>query len=260
MSNRLRHLFDLTGRVAVVTGASRGLGLQIAEALGEFGAKVALVSRKAADLDAATADFAAAGIECRSFAADLTRPDAAVTLVERITDAFGTIDVLVNNAGATWGAPAEDYPAAGWDKVFELNVGALFRLTQAVARAHFLPRGTGAIVNIASIEGLMGHHWSRPGSIAYNASKGAVVNLTRALAAEWGPRGVRVNAIAPGYFPSKMANAVIDAHGGELINHTPLGKLGNDGDLKGTALLFASDAGGHITGQILAIDGGFTTI
>ncbi|WP_176594192.1 SDR family oxidoreductase [Sphingobium sp. EM0848] len=256
----LTRLFDLSGRVAVVTGASRGLGLQIAEALGEYGAKLALVARKATDLDGAVARLAALGVEALPFPADLGAPGAAEALVTAVRETYGRIDILVNNAGATWGAPAETYPEDGWDKVIHLNVTALFRLTQAVGRDCFLPQGKGAVINIASIEGLMGHHWSRPGTIAYNASKGAVVNITRALAAEWGPRGVRVNAIAPGYFPSKMTYAVLDAHGDTLAGQTPLGKLGGEEDMKGAALLFASDAGGHITGQILAVDGGFTII
>jgi len=256
----LARLFDLSGRVAIVTGASRGLGLQIAEALGEYGAKIALVARKPGDLEEAAAHLSALGVDARAFPADLGAPGAAETLVSAVHEAFGRVDILVNNAGATWGAPAEDYPEKGWDKVMHLNVTALFRLAQAVGRDCFLPQGKGAILNIASIEGLVGHHWSRPGTIAYNASKGAVVNMTRALAAEWGPRGVRVNAIAPGYFPSKMTHAILDAHGRDLVDQTPLGKLGGEEDLKGAALLLASDAGGHITGQILAIDGGFTII
>jgi gluconate 5-dehydrogenase len=260
LSRTVRSLLDLSGRVAIVTGGSRGLGLQIASALGEAGARVALVARKAGDLDAAVADLAAAGVEAVAIAEDLGIPGAARRLVEQVVAHFGRLDILVNNAGATWGARAEDYPEDGWDKVINVSLTSLFRLSQAAASVAFLPQGRGAIINIASIEGLMGHHWSRPGTIAYNAAKGGVVNMTRALAAEWGGRGIRVNAIAPGYFPSKMADAVIEAHGADMIAQTPLGKLGGADDLKGAAILFASDAGGHITGQVLAIDGGFTII
>lgn len=256
----LAQLFDLDGRVAIVTGGSRGLGLQVARALGEYGATVVLVSRKQDELDGAVASLEASGIAAQCFAADLGAPETAAALVQRVMAAFGRIDILVNNAGATWGAPAEDYPADGWDKVMDLNVTGLFRLTQAAAKAAFVPQGKGAVINIASIEGLMGHHPDRPGTIAYNTSKGAVVNMTRALAAEWGPRNIRVNAIAPGYFPSKMASATIDAHRSALISGTPLGKLGGDSDLMGLALLLASDAGGHITGQVIAVDGGATII
>jgi len=175
-------------------------------------------------------------------------------------DSYGRIDVLVNNAGANWGAPAEQYPLESWNKVLELNVTSLFLVTQAVAQRAFLPQGRGVVVNLASTEGLQGHHPSFPGTIAYNTAKGAVINMTRALAAEWGPRNIRVNAIAPGYFPSKMTAGTIAEHGDVLIEQTPLGKLGGETDLMGAALLLASDAGGHITGQTIVVDGGTTII
>ena len=257
---KLAGLFDLTGRVAIVTGGSRGLGLQIARALGEYGASLALVARKQADLDAAVEELTASGCTAAGFAADLSGADAATALTERVLARFGRIDVLVNNAGAAWGAPAEDFPLDGWNKVIDLNVTGLFLLSQAVARAAFLPQGKGAIVNVASIEGLLGHHPDRLGTIAYNTAKGAVVNMTRALAAEWGPRGIRVNALAPGFFPSKMTMATVEQHGDEMLRQTPLGKLGGETDLMGPALLLASDAGGHITGQVLVVDGGTTII
>ncbi|WP_066798610.1 SDR family oxidoreductase [Sphingomonas soli] len=253
----LAGLFDLTGRVSIVTGGSRGLGLQIARALGEYGASLALVARKQNELDAAVAEL---GGDAVAFAADLGTPEAVADLTSRVMAHFGRIDVLVNNAGTSWGAPAEAYPLEGWSKVIDLNVTGLFLLTQAVARAAFLPQGKGAVINVASIEGLLGHHPDRIGTIAYNTAKGAVINLTRALAAEWGPRGIRVNALAPGFFPSKMTGSTLDTHGGALLHQTPLGKLGGDTDLMGPALLLASDAGGHITGQVLVVDGGTTII
>jgi NAD(P)-dependent dehydrogenase (short-subunit alcohol dehydrogenase family) len=260
MTDTLRRLFDLTGRVALVTGGSRGLGLQIAGALGEFGASLALVARKQADLDAAVEQLNSAGCTAAGFAADLGTPEASFNLVERVMERFGRVDVLVNNAGATWGAPAEDYPIEGWHKVIDLNVTGLFLLTQAVARSVFLKQGKGAIVNVASVEGLLGHLPDRPGTVAYNAAKGAVISMTRALAAEWGARNIRVNALAPGYFPSKMTKAILEKHGDEILRQTPLGKLGGDTDLMGAALLLASDAGGHITGQTLVVDGGASII
>lgn len=260
VTGTLTGLFDLTGRVALVTGGSRGLGLQIAKALGEFGASLALVARKQADLDAAVEHLNAAGRTAVGFTADLGAPEAARILTERVIERFGRIDILVNNAGAAWGAPAEDYPLDGWNKVIDLNVTGLFLLTQAVARSAFLKQGKGAVINVASIEGLLGHHPDRLGTIAYNTAKGAVINMTRALAAEWGPRNIRVNALAPGFFPSKMAAPTLDQHGDEILHQTPLGKLGGDTDLMGAALLLASDAGGHITGQTLVIDGGATII
>ena len=261
MNGVLSGLFDLTGRVAVVTGGSRGLGLQIASALGEFGASLALVARKQADLDAAVEKLTREGRTAVGFVADLGKSsEAAASLTARVMERFGRIDVLVNNAGATWGAPAEDYPLEAWNKVIDLNVTGLFLLTQAVARSAFLKQGKGAVINVASVEGLQGHHPDRPGTIAYNTAKGAVVNMTRALAAEWGPRNIRVNALAPGFFPSKMTKVLLERHGDEVLRETPLGKLGGDTDLMGAAVLFASDAGGHITGQTLVVDGGANII
>jgi NAD(P)-dependent dehydrogenase (short-subunit alcohol dehydrogenase family) len=260
MTGALGGLFDLTGRVALVTGGSRGLGLQIARALGEFGASLALVARKQADLDAAVEQLNTAGHAAVGFAADLGAPEGVSALTECVIERFGRVDVLVNNAGATWGAPAEDYPVDGWHKVIDLNVTGLFLLTQSVARRAFLPQGKGAVINVASVEGLQGHHPDLPGTIAYNTAKGAVINMTRALAAEWGPRNIRVNALAPGYFPSKMTRAILAKHGDEILRQTPLGKFGGDTDLMGAALLLASDAGGHITGQTLVVDGGASII
>jgi NAD(P)-dependent dehydrogenase (short-subunit alcohol dehydrogenase family) len=260
MSGALTRLFDLTGRVAIVTGGSRGLGLQIASALGEFGASLALVARKQVDLDAAVEQLNTAGRTAVGFVANLGTPEAVSGLTERVIQRFGRIDILVNNAGTSWGAPAEDYPLDGWNKVIDLNMTGLFLLTQAVARSAFLKQGKGAVVNVASVEGLLGHLPDRPGTVAYSAAKGAVISMTRALAAEWGSRNIRVNALAPGYFPSRMTKVILDKHSGEILRQTPLGKLGGDTDLMGAAVLLASDAGGHITGQTLVIDGGASII
>jgi gluconate 5-dehydrogenase len=257
---RLKDLFDLRGKVAIVTGGSRGLGLQIAEALGEYGADLVLVARKQHELDLAVEALAAKGIIAAGIALDLSQPEVPAVLTERVMATFGRIDILVNNAGASWGEPAESHSLQGWNKVINLNLTGLFVLTQAVANAAFLRQGAGAVLNIASIEGLMGHHPRRPGTAAYNAAKGGVINLTRALAAEWGPKGIRVNAIAPGYFPTKMSATIIAAYEQDLVDNTPLGKLGGDTDMMGAALLLCSAAGGHITGQVLTIDGGFTII
>jgi NAD(P)-dependent dehydrogenase (short-subunit alcohol dehydrogenase family) len=259
-SKVLSSLFDLTGRVAIVTGGSRGLGLQVANALGEFGASLALVARKKVDLDVAVEELNTAGRTAVGFVADLGTAEAASRLTEQVIERFGRIDILVNNAGTAWGARAEDYPLDGWNKVIDLNVTGLFLLTQAVARSAFLKQGKGAVINVASVEGMLGHHPDRLGTIAYNTAKGAVINMTRALAAEWGPRNIRVNALAPGYFPSRMTKVIIGQHGDEFLRQTPLGKLGGDTDLMGPALLLASDAGGHITGQAIVVDGGASII
>jgi NAD(P)-dependent dehydrogenase (short-subunit alcohol dehydrogenase family) len=259
MSTPVQQLFDLTGRVALVTGGSRGLGLQIAEALGEAGAKVMLSSRKAGDLEEAVADLAAKGIDARWIAADASNPDDARRIVTETLERLGQVDVLVNNAGAAWGAPAEDHPLEAWDKVMNLNIRSLFVISQAAAKLSMIPRKQGRIINIASIAGLGGNP---PGmeTLAYNTSKGAVVNFTKALAAEWGEHGINVNALAPGFFPSRMTKGTLESMGDELIRHAPLRRLGDDDDLKGAALLFASAAGKHITGQVLAVDGGVSSV
>jgi len=260
MSTKVQDLFDLTGQVALVTGGSRGLGLQIAEALGEAGAKIMLTSRKAADLEAAAAHLQARGIDARWIAADAASEAEARRVVAETMERLGRIDILVNNAGATWGAPAEDHPIEAWDKVMNLNIRSLFVFAQEVARASMIPRGAGRIINVASIAGLAGNTGAMR-TIAYNTSKGAAVNFTRALAGEWGAYGITVNALAPGFFPSKMTQGLLAAVGAEaMAAHAPLNRLGDDDDLKGAALLFASRAGKHITGQVLAVDGGVSAV
>ena len=259
MSTPVQQLFDLKGKTALVTGGSRGLGLQIAEALGEAGAKILLTSRKAADLEEAAADLQAKGIDTRWIAADASDPAQVQKVVDEAMQRLGRIDILVNNAGATWGAPAEDHPLEAWDKVMNLNIRSIFLFSQAVAKASMIPNGGGRIINVASIAGLGGSTEMK--FIAYGTSKGAVVNFTRTLAGEWGEHGITVNALAPGFFPSKMTKGVLEMHGADkLAAHAPLKRLGDDDDLKGAALLFASDAGKHITGQILAVDGGVSAV
>ena len=264
MSNNVRttqQLFNLAGKTALITGGSRGLGLQMAEALGEQGARIVLSSRKQADLDDAVAHLKSRGIDASAIAADLSKESAVTPLVDEALSRLGHIDILINNAGATWGAPAEDHPVEAWDKVMNLNIRSIFLMSQAVGKRSMIPRKTGRIINIASIAGLSGNGPGTMQTIAYNTSKGAVVNFTRTLAGEWGVHGITVNAIAPGFFPSKMTHGILDQLGEEkLANEAPLQRIGDDEDLKGAALLFASDAGKHITGQILAVDGGVSAV
>jgi NAD(P)-dependent dehydrogenase (short-subunit alcohol dehydrogenase family) len=259
MTRSVKDLFSLEGRTALVTGGSRGLGLQIAQALGEAGARLMLTSRKASDLEEAVAGLHKAGIDARWIAADCSREQDIRAMADETLACLGGIDILVNNAGAAWGAPAEDHTVDAWDKVMNLNVRGYFILSQQVARLSMIPRQRGRIINVASIAGLGGNP---PGmqTIAYNTSKGAVVNFTRALACEWGRHGINVNAICPGFFPSRMTQGTLERMGEELASHAPLQRLGDDDDLKGTALLFASDAGKHITGQWLAVDGGVSVV
>ena len=260
MTDVLHHLLDLSGRIAIVTGGSRGIGLQMAEALGEFGATIVITARKANELDAAKRHLEGLGFACSTIAADLSDPAAIPRVVDHALGLTGRIDILVNNAGATWGAPAESYPATGWNKVMDLNLNRLFDLTREVVVRAMLPQHYGRIVNIASVAGLKGNLPTMDGTAAYNASKGGVISLTRALASEWGRRGITVNALAPGYFPSKMTRGTLDQHTDTILARTPRGTLGGENDLKGALLLFASDAGAHITGQTLAVDGGASAV
>ena len=256
-----RTLFDLTGKTALITGGSRGLGLQMAEALGTYGARLVLSARKAEELQQAQAHLQKLGIEADWVAADASKDEEVTRLADAAIAKLGQVDILINNAGASWGAPAEDYPVEAWDKVFNLNMRGLFLLTQQIGKRSMIPRQYGRIINIASIAGLRGNPPGAMQTIAYNTSKGALVNFTRTLAGEWGRHGITVNALAPGFFPSKMSNVLIKTLGEDvLIGNSPLQRLGDDDDLKGAALLFASNAGKHITGQILAVDGGYSAV
>ena len=260
MTRTVQQLFDLKGKTALVTGGSRGLGLQMAHALGEAGARIMLSSRKASDLEEAVADLQAAGIDARWIAADCAIEADIHRLADETLERMGDIDILVNNAGAAWGAPAEDHPLEAWDKVMNLNVRGYFILSQRIAKKSMIGRKSGRIINLASIAGLGGNPPEMQ-TIAYNTSKGAVVNFTRALACEWGKYGITVNAICPGFFPSKMTRGTLENLGvDKLIANAPLRRLGDDEDLKGITLLYASDAGKHITGQWLAIDGGVSVV
>ena len=257
----VRDLLDLAGKVAVVTGGSRGIGLQMAEALGEMGAKVAITARKQGELDEARARLAGTGVDCMTVAGDLADPAVVTRVVDPILANWGVIDILVNNAGCNWGALAEDYPNDAWHKVMRLNIDAAFFLWRDVAKRSMIDRRSGKIVNIASIAGLGGYppEWEMT-TAAYNTSKGALIALTRTLAAEWGKYNINVNAICPGFFLSKMTAVSLDRIEAMVLRATPLGRLGGTEDLKGCVAFLASEASRHVTGQALAVDGGCTVI
>ncbi len=250
----VRELFELNGRVALVTGGSRGLGLQIAQGLAEMGARIAISARKPDELEAAKSQLAKQGIEALTVVNDLTEADEVPALLEAVLGHYGRIDILVNNAGTSWGAPAEEYPLEAWNKVMTLNATSVFMLSQAVAKRCFIPQRSGNIIVIASVAAL--RVGTQMKAAAYYASKAAALQLTRVLAAEWGPYGIRVNAICPGFFPSKMSSGVLEKIEASVIRQTPLGRLGNDTDLMGAAVYLASDASRHVTGQYIAVDGG----
>jgi gluconate 5-dehydrogenase len=255
----VRDLFRLDGKVALVTGGSRGLGLQMAEALGEMGCRLAITARKEAELDAARARLEGCGFEVEAVPGDLSQFDRIPGYVDRVAQRFGTIDILVHNAGATWGAPAEDYPDAAWRKVMDLNVNAPFFLSREVGRRFMIPRRSGKIIVLASAAGLKG---TGPGvtTVAYNTSKAAAIHLARTLASEWGPHNINVNAICPGWFPSRMADGLIGELGARMVERIPLRRIGGEADLKGAVVFLASEASRHVTGQALVVDGGASLV
>ena len=256
----VKDLFDLKGRTALVTGGSRGLGLQMAEALGEMGARVAITARKQSELDEAVARLAAAGIDARAWVCDLGRRDAIAPVADAVLAHYGRVDILVNNAGATWGAPAEDHPLEAWDKLVNLNLSGAFVLTQIVAKRSMIPAKWGRILNVSSVNGLFANDPRLVRTAAYVATKHGLVGLTKQLAAEWGAHGITVNAICPGFFPSKMTRATLDTTGAFVKEATPTHRLGNDEDLKGLTVLLASEASRHITGQAIVVDGGASVV
>ena len=252
-----QQLFGLQGRVALVTGGSRGLGLEIAAGLAAMGARLAISARKPEDLDAAREQLQAQGTEVLTVANDLAAPEGPRQLADAVLAHYGAVDVLVNNAGRGWAEPAEQMPPERLRQLMRLNAESPFELSAELARRSMIPRGWGRVINVASILGLRTRMpaGARPPMAAYATSKAAAVHMTRALAAEWGRYGITVNAIAPGPFPSRM-NSSLGTVEADFISRTPTGRLGRDGDLRGAAIFFASDAAAHVTGQVLAVDGG----
>ncbi|MEN3367647.1 MAG: hypothetical protein V7606_4921 [Burkholderiales bacterium] len=255
----VKELFKLDGRVALITGGSRGLGLQMAEALGEMGCKLAITARKADELTEAKAHLQTMGFEVLTVVNDLSRTDQIPSLVDQVLQHYGTIDILVNNAGATWSAPAEEYPDEAWHKVLNLNVDSVFFLSREVARRCMIPKKSGKIINIASVAGLRGSA-TNVTTLAYHTSKGAAVNFTRALASEWGKYNINVNAICPGFFPSKMSAGLLEKVAETVVARAPLHRIGGEEDLKGVVVFLASEASRHITGQSIAVDGGISAV
>jgi gluconate 5-dehydrogenase len=252
----LTELFDLTGRVAIVTGGSRGLGQEIAEGLAEAGARLMLCARREQWLTPAIEEMRSRGFTVDGAVCDVASPLDVKAVVDRTIAECGRIDVLVNNAGISWGAEPEAMPLEKWQKVLDVNLTGAFLFAQAAGR-HMIGRGAGCIINVASIAGL---HTSvnGPHYVGYAASKAGLMGLTRELAGSWGRYGVRVNAIAPGFFPSRLTEGVIEQAEEDSRNSSPIPRVGAAGELKGVAVFLASDASSYITGQVIVVDGGRT--
>jgi NAD(P)-dependent dehydrogenase (short-subunit alcohol dehydrogenase family) len=250
----IKELFDLTGRVAIVTGGSIGLGRQMAEALCESGAKLALCARNKERCDQAAAELQKTGADVLSLACDVKKPASIQAVIDQTIAHFGRIDILINNAGTSWGAPVKDMTLEAWNKVMDTNMTGAFLFCQAVGRV-MVPQKSGKIINIASVAGLRG---SPPDfqAIGYQASKGALIAFTKDLACKWAMHNINVNAIAPGWFPTNMSGALIERGGERLLSRIPLHRLGSDQDLKGAALFLASAASDFVTGHTLVVDGG----
>jgi NAD(P)-dependent dehydrogenase (short-subunit alcohol dehydrogenase family) len=250
----VQQLFDLTGRVAVITGGSRGLGQEFAEALGEAGASLVLCARREQWLAPTVEELRERGFRVEGRLCDVTDPAHVDAVVQAAVENFGRIDILINNAGVSWGERPETMPLEKWKSVIDTNLTGAFLFAQAAGKV-MIKAGSGSIINIASVAGLRSSTHG-PHYVAYVASKAGLMGLTRELAASWGPNGIRVNAIAPGFFHSRLADAVIQQLEPELQRRNPIPRVGNAGELKGVALFLASDASSYITGQTIVVDGG----
>jgi gluconate 5-dehydrogenase len=256
VTKTIRELFDLSGRTAIVTGGSRGLGKEMAEGLAEAGAQLMLCARRAEWLDETLEEFRARGFRVEGRLCDVSKADEIQRVVDETLEAFGKIDVLINNAGTSWGEMPEAMPLEKWQMVLDTNLTGCFLFAQAAGR-EMLKRKSGSIVNITSIAGLTSSA-NGPFYAGYVASKAGLIGLTRELATSWGRRGIRVNAIAPGFFHSRLADSVIDIYERSIQENNALPRIGAEGELKGAAVFLASDASSYVTGQTIVIDGGMT--
>jgi NAD(P)-dependent dehydrogenase (short-subunit alcohol dehydrogenase family) len=251
---KVKQLFDLTGRVAIITGGSVGLGRQMAEGLAEMGADLILCARKKDRCGQAAEELRALGVQTLAITCDVKEPASIQQVVHTTVKKFGRIDILINNAGTSWGAPLEAMTLEQWNKVIETNLTGTFLFSQAAGKT-MIARRRGKIINIASVAGLRG---SSPNlsAIGYSASKGGVISFTKHLACKWGMHNIQVNAIAPGWFPTDMSEKVIKRNKEALLESIPLGRFGGPHDLQGAAIFLASNASDFVTGHTLVVDGG----
>jgi gluconate 5-dehydrogenase len=256
MTRHIKELFDLTGKTAIVTGGSRGIGKEMAEGLAEAGANLMLCARRAEWLNETIDEFRERGFTAEGMLCGVTKPIEVEAVVSATVEKFGSVDILVNNAGVSWGAMPEEMPLERWQQVLDVNLTGCFLFAQAAGR-EMLKRGSGSIINIASIAGLTSSA-NGPFYAGYVASKAGLIGLTRELAASWGRKGIRVNAIAPGFFHSRLADAVIEIYERSIQESNVIPRVGNEGELKGAIVFLASEASSYVTGQTIAVDGGMT--
>jgi NAD(P)-dependent dehydrogenase (short-subunit alcohol dehydrogenase family) len=252
----LTELFNLSGRIAIVTGGSRGLGLEMAEGLAEAGAALMLCARRAEWLTPAIDGLRKRGVQVDGMLCDVAKPQDVQAVVNLTLETYGRVDILINNAGVSWGAEPEEMPLDKWQKVIDINLTGAFLFAQAAGR-EMLKRQFGRIINVSSIAGI--HASVRgPHYVGYAASKAGMMGLTRELAATWGRHGIRVNAIAPGFFHSRLADPAIAIAEPAIKATSPLPRVGDAGELKGVVVFLAADASNYITGQVIVVDGGRT--
>lgn len=256
MNRNVRELFDLSGKTAIVTGGSRGIGKEMAEGLAEAGANLMLCARRAEWLDETVNEFSDRGFAVAGKTCDVSEPEEVQAVVDETAKKFGSVEILVNNAGISWGAMPEDMPLEKWQLVIDVNLTGCFLFARSVGR-EMLKKNSGSIINIASISGITSSA-NGPFYAGYAVSKAGLIGLTRELAASWGRRGIRVNAIAPGFFHSRLADPVIDIYERSIQENNVLPRVGKEGELKGVAVFLASDAASYVTGQTIAVDGGMT--